>query len=86
MEGSGQGRQLLEMLRDREAILLSALSPSHSTAGRRMSCDLVNRMPCDASPPHVETGARSSMLRNNKGIAVAKKNSATACFVASSAK
>jgi hypothetical protein len=27
---------------------------------------LVNRMPRDASPPHVETGARSSMLRNNK--------------------
>ena len=26
MEGSGQGRQLLEMLRDREAILLSALA------------------------------------------------------------
>jgi hypothetical protein len=38
MEGSGQGRRLLEILRDRKATLLSALSPSHSTAGRRMRC------------------------------------------------
>jgi len=56
MEGSGQGRRLLEMFsRSRSEPTFGALAFSFN--GRTAhEMFLVNRMPRDASPPHVETG------------------------------